>query len=179
MHNKTFYTQTKNFHSSKFAQTKMWHVQKLHLCFCAQCRFVISAFGKNFALQICAFCARRFFAHLHICTFTHLHICTFVNLHAQTFFYMCRFVKIIFLMCAFMNFIFCAFFAEFSLFVKICQNLEKVEISENVRFCPVGFWRVPENVRKKLTCSWVVHEWFLGQRVWQHRVAKVARICIN
>ena len=41
----------------------------VHLCFCAQCRFAISAFGKIFALQICAFCARRFFAHLQICTF--------------------------------------------------------------------------------------------------------------
>ena len=50
--------------------------RNLHLCFCAQCRFVISAFGKIFALQICAFCARRFFAHLQICV---LHICTFAH----------------------------------------------------------------------------------------------------
>ena len=153
--------------------------RNLHLCFCAQCRFVISAFGKIFALQICAFCARRFFAHLHICTFAHLHICrkfrTCKNVFEQfadsskCFCEHARTCKIIFHnMC--------------TLFWQIWekrQNLEKVEISENVRFCPVGFWRVPENVRKKLTCSWVVHEWFLGQRVWQHRVAKVARICIN
>ena len=31
------------------------------------------------------------------------------------------------------------FLRIFSLFDKFEQNLEKVEISENVRFCPVGF----------------------------------------
>ena len=64
-----------NLHLTEFYICRIVHrencdmCRNLHLCFCAQCRFVISAFGKIFALQICAFCARRFFAHLHICTF--------------------------------------------------------------------------------------------------------------
>ena len=162
-------------HKKKFV-----HLRNLHLQICAQCRFVISAFGKIFALQICAFCARRFFAHLQICTFV---FCTFADLCTD----LCFFCADSLCICEFLFwehartriFFFRHLHRCFSLLSGFCEKVEKVEISENVRFCPVGFWRVPENVRKKLTCSWVVHEWFLGQRVWQHRVAKVARICIN
>ena len=35
--------------------------------------------------------------------------------------------------------VFFAFFTEFANLSVFCQNVEKVEISENVRFCPVGF----------------------------------------
>ena len=44
------------------------------------------AFGKYFALQICAFCARRFFAHLQICRFT---FCRFVHL-SNLHFHICE-----------------------------------------------------------------------------------------
>ena len=156
------------------------------------CAFVNSAFDKLCTVQICDFCiwkiicaadlrilcttVFRTFAHLHIYV---LHICTFADLHFADLQKVARTWKSFFDMCRFINFCFCNMRTVFCKFHVFCENLEKAEKVEIVRFCPVGFWRVPENVRKKLTCSWVVHEWFLGQRVWQHRVAKVARICIN
>ena len=146
------------------------------MCFARICDFCI---WKNICaadLRILCTTVFRTFADLHIYI---LHLCRkFANM-----FCVCaeisEHVKIFWECARTWNLHFSQIAQGFSLFEQNRQNLEKVEISENVRFCPVGFWRVPENVRKKLTCSWVVHEWFLGQRVWQHRVAKVARICIN
>ena len=62
-------------HRREFCICRFVHREK-----CDMCRFVISAFGKIFALQICAFCAQTVFAHLQIWRFAHLHICTFVFL---------------------------------------------------------------------------------------------------
>ena len=164
-----------NLHLTEFYICRIVHrencdmCRNLHLCFCAQCRFVISAFGKIFALQICAFLCTtvfRTFAHLHICV---LHLCAEVLHMWKSFCASCEFVKMFSGMCANMQKWFWAFFTEFANLSVFCKNDEKVEISENV----------PKMSEKSSRVSWVVHEWFLGQRVWQHRVAKVARICIN
>ena len=163
------FAQTRILHLQICAQRKMWHVQICDFCI----------WKIYLALQICAFCAQTVFRTFADLRFAHLHICTFVFLCFAFVREIFRQVKMFCEHARTWKFLFFTLFTKISLFSKFEQNLEKVEISENVRFCPVGFWRVPENVRKKLTCSWVVHEWFLGQRVWQHRVAKVARICIN
>ena len=157
----------------------------LRICEFCICEFVTCADLWNVHLQNCALCrklhlqksVRCRFAHfvhdefLHICRFAdlrfaHLHICEFVQ---RSFFVMMRNVKSFFAKTRTCKFL-CAH--VFSSFDGFCQIWRKWRKSRNFRKCP-------ENVRKKLTCSWVVHEWFLGQRVWQHRVAKVARICIN
>ena len=117
--------------------------RKLHLCFCAQCRFVISAFGKIFALQICAFCARRFFAHLQICTFVFAHLQKLANMR-EMFLHLCEFVKMFSQMCAHVKFCFFAFFTEFANLSVFCKNVEKVEISENVPKMSEKSSRVPE-----------------------------------
>ena len=150
----------------------------------------ICTFDENLRRQNCAQCRFANLRFLHLekylrCRFAHfvhdtfLHICRFVHLcfvHVQKvlhkwkhFSNMCAFVNSLLHLSAHLwNCVFhiCACFFSFWRFWR------KWRKSRNFRKCP-------ENVRKKLTCSWVVHEWFLGQRVWQHRVAKVARICIN
>ena len=156
---------------------KNLHSEKLCICrFVQICDFCI---WKNIcAADLRILCTTHFctFADLHIC---HLHICR--NLRRQkNVLRTCaslwkRFAKV----CAHVKFCFLHFWQFFANLLKISKKSKIPKMSENVKFGSVGFWRVPENVRKKLTCSWVVHEWFLGQRVWQHRVAKVARICIN
>ena len=166
---KKIYTIAKKFYTlQKCAQTKLWHVQKVAFVFlctvqiCDFCIWKIICAADLRILCTTVFCT---FADLHICV---LHICRkFANM-CEMFLHIVRFVKT-FCKCART----CEFF--FLFFHRICkfeQKVSKCRKSRNFRKCP-------ENVRKKLTCSWVVHEWFLGQRVWQHRVAKVARICIN
>ena len=177
----------KSLHTTKkiFALDEIWHVQKfafVFLCTVQICDFCIWKIICAADLRILCTTVFCTFADLRIYTFAHLH--KLVNLCSAhvvgllrvcTWKYFCetcaKHVKFVF---------FHAFFTRnLQFFVKIDKFSKISQKRQNVRFCPVGFWRVPENVRKKLTCSWVVHEWFLGQRVWQHRVAKVARICIN
>ena len=112
--------------------------RNLHLCFCAQCRFVISAFGKIFALQICAFCARRFLSILQICTFVFctfaevsnlfLHLCAEV-LHVWNSFVNMREHKKYFFSHFSQNFHFWAFFekkSKKSKFPKMSENVPSV-----------------------------------------------------
>ena len=82
-----YFTHKKEFvHSTKTCTDKIVHSADLR-------NLQISAFGKIFALQICAFCARRFFAHLQICAFVFLHICRkFANMR-EMFLHLCAFVK--------------------------------------------------------------------------------------
>ena len=167
---KTFLTRnTEIFIWRNCAQTKLWHAQKFAFVFLC-------------TVQICDFCIwkiicaadLRILCTTHFCTFAHLSdLCTtsfrtFADLW-KWFCEFCAFVKIVFTCSRIHEFV---FFHVFSRILSFCQICSKCRKSRNFRKCP-------ENVRKKLTCSWVVHEWFLGQRVWQHRVAKVARICIN
>ena len=156
-------------HLQNCAQRKLWHVQKfafVFLCTVQICDFCI---WKNICaadLRILCTTVFRTFAHLHICV---LHLCAEVLHMWKSFCASCEFVKMFSGMCANMQKWFLSIFHRICKFERFLQKWRK---SRNFRKCP-------ENVRKKLTCSWVVHEWFLGQRVWQHRVAKVARICIN
>ena len=117
--------------------------------FCAQCRFVISAFGKIFALQICAFCAQTVF--LHICTFAHLHICTFAETceHARNVFGLVRICENVLQKCAHLWNCVLSVFHRFSLFERFLQICRK---SRNFRKCP-------ENVPKK------AHVFLSGTRV--------------
>ena len=131
------------------------------MCFARICK---SCIWKNICaadLRILCTTVFRTFADLHIYI---LHLCR----KLRNMFCVCaeisEHVENILRMCANMKFTFSQIAQGFQLFEQNRQNLRKSWNFENVRFCPVGFWRVPENVRKKLTCSWVVHEWFLGQR---------------
>ena len=138
------------------------------------CVFVHSADLRFLHLENNLRCRFAHFVHdgfSHICTFAHLCSAHVRKSFAcvRKVFYICAFVNSLLQKCANMKI---CFATGFSLFDGFCQICSKSRKSRNFRKCP-------ENVRKKLTCSWVVHEWFLGQRVWQHRVAKVARICIN
>ena len=133
-----------------YARKKQFvHLWNLHLCFCAQCRFV--------NLQICDFCiwkiicaadlrilcttVFRTFADLHIYTFAHLQ--KLVNMR-EMFLDLCEFVKMFSRMCAHVKFCFLAFFTEFANLSVFCQNVEKVEISENVPKMSEKSSRVPE-----------------------------------
>ena len=139
------------------------------------CVFVHSAdlwflhLEKYLRCRFAHFVHRRFFAHLHICTFAHLHICRNLRTCAKCFWTCAHLWKRFAKVCAFVKLCFERFSQIFTFWAFFANLSKKSKISENV----------PKMSRKKLTCSWVVHEWFLGQRVWQHRVAKVARICIN
>ena len=161
-------------HTQKFASEKIFVLQKcafvflwnLHLCFCANCKICI---WKNICAAdlriLCTdgFCT--FVRFVHLC-FAHL---TKLCADVKTFCEHARVCENVLQKCAHMKF---SFFQICARILSFSQKVSKCRKSRNFRKCP-------ENVRKKLTCSWVVHEWFLGQRVWQHRVAKVARICIN
>ena len=141
----------------------LWNV---HLQNCAQCR--------KLHLQKSVRCRFAHFVHdgfSHICRFAHLHICTFAESceHARKVFALVWVCRNVFENVRRHEF---SFFYKFASFVTFWRKSRKTRKSRNFRKCP-------KMSRKKLTCSWVVHEWFLGQRVWQHRVAKVARICIN
>ena len=133
----------------------------------------ICTFDENLRRQNCAQCRFANLRFLHLekylrCRFAHfvhdtfLHICRFVHLcfvHVQKvlhkwkhFSNMCAFVNSLLHLSAHLwNCVFhiCACFFSFWRFWR------KWRKSRNFRKCP-------ENVRKKLTCSWVVHEWFLG-----------------
>ena len=109
--------------------------RNLHLCFCAQCRFVISAFGKIFALQICAFCAQTVFAHLHICqicarqVFHKLHMCR------KSFSQVAHLSEKFLHVCAFVNSLFLRFHTNFQNFaksVKFRKKTKKLEMSNSV-----------------------------------------------
>ena len=128
--------------------------RNLHLCFCAQCRFVISAFGKIFALQICAFCARHIFAHF--AELSHLRVlhmfCTVSHIWRNLFVRVLRVCEILFrsMTHAHVKFMFLQqIFREFSVFRKKCRKSRK---SRNFRKCP-------ENVPKK------AHVFLSGTRV--------------
>ena len=152
---------------------KLWN---LHLCFCAKCKSCISKIICAADLRILCTTVFAHFAELSFCV---LHLCA-ENFPCRNIF--SQFAHLSKMFCEHARtwkYVFEHVHTEISVFEQNRQNVEKVEKLEKVEFGSVGFWRVPENVRKKLTCSWVVHEWFLAQRVWQHRVAKVARICIN
>ena len=120
------------------------HRKNLHGQNCAQCRFV--------NLQICDFCIWKNIcaADLRIlctdgfCTFCRIvNLCTtqfscFADLRIYVFMF-CRFVKLLCECLCMCKIIFLHVRTNFHVFCKFCQNDEKVEISENVRFCPVGF----------------------------------------
>ena len=132
----------KRTHKNNFAHLWILHFRNcdmcrnLHLCFCAQCRFVISAFGKIFALQICAFCARRFFAHLHICTFTHLHICRNLRTCAKCF-WTCASLWKCFRECAHMwNFVFEHFSQNLQIWAFFVKMSKKSKFPKMSRKCP-------------------------------------------
>ena len=162
------FAQTRILHLQICAQRKMWHVQICDFCIWKiylRCRFA-------------HFVHRRFFAHLQICV---LHICTFAHLCFCVLHLCEKFFdkwKCFANMRAHENFYFSHFSQKSHFFPNLSKISKKSKFPKMSDSCPVGFWRVPENVRKKLTCSWVVHEWFLGQRVWQHRVAKVAEYAL-
>ena len=158
----------KNFHQRNCADEKMCTVQKVNCAFVNLCKVQKLHFKNNLRCRFAHFVHDGF---SHICRFAHLcfvHVQKFANMFcvcAESF----EHVKMFSRMCARL------WIHVFHVFHGICKFerfLPKCRKSRNFRKCP-------ENVRKKLTCSWVVHEWFLAQRVWQHRVAKVARICIN
>ena len=161
---------TQNLHLTKLCtDRKVWTCQNVKCAFAEICTVQKFAFAEKCAVQICAFCAQTVFAHLQICAFVFC-ACAEVCEHVAKCF--CR---VLHLWKSFANSVRICEIVFFHIFDGICKFerfLQKCRKSRNFRKCP-------ENVRKKLTCSWVVHEWFLGQRVWQHRVAKVARICIN
>ena len=149
------------------------------------CEFVTCADLWNVHLQNCALCrklhlqksVRCRFAHFvhdgfsRICRFAHL---CFALVSRKVFAWNIFFDKLhICKLCSACKHIYeFTFFHILSRILTFEQKWRKTRKSRNFRKCP-------KMSRKKLTCSWVVHEWFLGQRVWQHRVAKVARICIN
>ena len=138
------YALTKFYTLQKCAQTKLWHVQKVafvFLCTVQICDFCIWKIICAADLRIlctthfCTF-ADLHFAHLHICRklrtckFLFRELCAFVN-------YVCECLRI----CENHFFVFCAEFADF---VKIRQNVEKVEISGNVPKMSEKSSRVPE-----------------------------------
>ena len=93
------------------------------------------AFAEKCALQICAFCARRFFAHLQICTFV---ICAFAESFAHVEKFLCKlqicdlcFVK----MCALTKMFFSSFrqnFQNFAKSVKFRKKLKNEKMSDSV-----------------------------------------------
>ena len=179
MHNKTFYTQTKNFHSSKFAQTKnvtCAEIAFVFLCTVQICDFCI--WKKLCAADLRILCTTVFrtFAHLHIYTFAHLHICEFT---CADFFLHVQICKNNFSHVRIHEFYFLRVFCRILTF---CQNLSKSRKSRNFRKCPILSRRFLTCSRK---CPKKAHVFLSGTRVvpgptrWQHRVAKVARICIN
>ena len=116
-------------------------VNSAEMCFARNCK---SCIRKN----ICA-ADLRILCTTVFCTFAHLHIYTFAHLQKlanmrEMFLDLCEFVKMFSRMCAHVKFCFLAFFTEFANLSVFCQNVEKVEISENVPKMSEKSSRVPE-----------------------------------
>ena len=106
------------------------------ICICVFVRIAISAFGKIFALQICAFCAQTVFAHLHICqictrqVFTHLQNCrkVFVNMREH---------EIVFVnMREHANYVFSYFVQKSHFLSKFVKMSKKSKFPKMSRKCP-------------------------------------------
>ena len=121
------------------------------MCFARICNF---AFGKIFALQICAFCARRFFAHLQICTFT---FCTCAESLRTCFAFVQKFPN---MWKYFEN------VREHEIYIvhklhKVCDKMSKFHFRT---FCPRRFLKI---------FSWVVH--VPGRETWQKFCTNLAK----
>ena len=119
----------------------------LRVCEMCICRIVHCA-ESCICRKVCS-ADLRILCTTHFCTFADLRICVLCmcrSLRAcrEMFLHLCAFVKTFCKSVRICEFMFFPFFTEFANLSVFCQNVEKVEISENVRKCPEKSSRVPE-----------------------------------
>ena len=138
---------TNNLHVTqkiKSAFQKLWHVQKCESCICRNVHSAESCICKKVCaadLRILCTTVFRTFADLRICV---LCMCRSLRTCVKTFCASCAFVKTFCKSVRICEIVFWAFFTKFANLSKICQNVEKVEISENVPKMSEKSSRVPE-----------------------------------
>ena len=144
---KIFYLDCKNnfTHVNKISCTqKILHLSKfafVNLCTVQICDFCIWKIICAADLRILCTTVFRTFAHLHIYTFAHLQ--KLANMR-EMFLDLCEFVKTFWECARICEFLFFMFLTEFANLSVFCQNVEKVEISENVPKMSEKSSRVPE-----------------------------------
>ena len=146
MHRKYLHTQIKK-------KLCVWEFCISEIVTCAEmciCVFVHSAdlwflhLEKYLRCRFAQFVHSRFFAHLqNLCIYI-LWTCAESFSCAKCFFRFSDLSKCFCECLRMTNFLFSRNFTEFANLSKKCQNVEKVEISENVRKCPEKSSRVPE-----------------------------------